>query len=271
MITFLSFAYGDSEILKQPMHTSVAVERKDFNDFHVQEGLHIGTMVRDFRSIIAHAETMRTQVTARYSRGNRPMQISYGEGGLAAEFTVMTTGSRNVPSNTSASTTATPARDLSMRPISLPAETQRGAQARPRPPTDAAGDMPPPAGTSLRDRETTAQARLAKTDSGDSTAVAPSASIDPNSLFIPADHDDQQWDEPNFEEEPDIVTWDNTADDSMSASNSMRRIRDSEMHSFASMQEQEQQQSSRSRLTRSRFPAEIAPTQRLSQYKGIFD
>jgi hypothetical protein len=94
----------------------------------------------------------------------------------------------------------------------------------------------------------------------------PSATINPDSLFIPTDDDDQQWDEPNFEEEPDIVTWDNTADDS-SASNPMRRIRDSELHSFASMQEQDR----RTSMTRSRFPHEIAPTQRLSQVRGIFD
>ncbi|OCT51025.1 putative DNA repair protein rad9 [Cladophialophora carrionii] len=254
----------------------VAVERKDFNDFNVQEGLHIGTMVKDFRSIIAHAETMRTPVTARYSRGNRPMQISYGEGGLAAEFTLMTRGSTNVPSNASnASTTTTPARDLSMRPASRnsekPAATSRSMQTNPRPAVGVARDMPPPPRTSPRDRESMAQPPLAKSDSLNS-AVPPSASIDPNSLFIPADEDDQQWDEPNFEQEPDIVTWDNTADNALSAPSSTRLIRDSEMHSFASVQEQALQQPGReSRPTRSRFPAEIAPTQRLSQFKGIFD
>lgn len=267
------------EILKQPMHTSVALERKDFNAFNVQEGLHIGTMVKDFRSIVAHAETMRTPVTARYSRGNRPMQISYGENGLAAEFTLMTRGSANVPSTASnASTRATPARDLSMRRSSRPPEPPTSASSTG--PASESGQMPPPARTSFRDRDTSAAQppSLLKTNSVDSSAAgapapAPSASIDPNSLFIPADDDDRQWDEPNFDEEPDIVTWDNNAaNDSLSASTSTRRIRDSEMDSFALLQEQEQQQqSNQSRLARSKFPIEIAPTQRLSQFKGIFD
>ncbi|KIW66335.1 hypothetical protein, variant [Phialophora macrospora] len=278
-VTFTSYTekiQAGREILKQPMHTSVAVERKDFIDFDVQEGLHIGTMVKDFRSIIAHAETMRTPVTARYSRGNRPMQISYGEGGLAAEFTLMTRGSTNVPSNASnASTRSTPARDLSMRPASRNSETRAATpgnvQPSPQPASGVGTDMPPPARASIRDRESATQPPLAQADPLNSAATVPSASIDPNSLFIPADEDDRQWDEPNFEQEPDIVTWDNTADNAASTSTSTRRIRDSEMHSFASIQEQEQQQSSRSRMTRSRFPAEIAPTQRLSQYKGIFD
>lgn len=245
------------------MHTSVALERKDFDDFSVQEGLHIGIMVKDFRAIVAHAESMRAMVTARYSRGNRPMQISYEDNGLLAEFTLMTRGSTNVPNTSSAST---PARDLSLRPGSRPPETPASA-APTRPPSSRPVDtpsMPPPARTSFRDRET-GPPTLSKTQSGD-TAPPPAGSLNPDSLFIPADDDDQQWDEPNFEREPDIVTWDNTADE-VSASASTRRIRDSELHSFASMQDQDR----RTNVTTSRFPHEIAPTQRLSQVRGIFD
>ncbi|KAH0831638.1 putative DNA repair protein rad9 [Fonsecaea pedrosoi] len=278
-VTFTSYTekiQAGREILKQPMHTSVALERKDFSDFNVQEGLHIGTMVRDFRAIVTHAETMHSQVTARYSRSNRPLQISYGENGLQAEFTIMTRRSANVPSSTSVATT--PARDLSMRPSSRPPEAptlaSQTSSFNSRPPRSADTRMPPPARSSLHNRDQPAQTTSEQADSGDSApglaaAPAPSMSIDPHSLFIPADDDDHQWDEPNFEEEPDIVTWDENADNAASASNSSRRIRDSEFHSFISTREQEQQE--RTTLTRSRFPAEIAPTQRLSQVKGIFD
>lgn len=241
------------------MHTSVALERKDFDGFDVQEGLHIGTMVKDFRAIVAHAEAMRVQVTARYSRGNRPMQISYESNGLVAEFTLMTRGTTNVPN---ASHASTPAREISMRPASRPPEMAAETEAPTAITTKrqaTSTEMPPPAvRASFRD---TAQPSLTKSNSRDS-APAPSASINPDSLFIPADDDDQQWDEPNFEEEADIVTWDNTAED-VSASSSVRRIRDSESHSFA--QRQEQAPPVRS------FPHEIAPTQRLSQVRGIFD
>ncbi|KAJ9499715.1 hypothetical protein H2202_004705 [Exophiala xenobiotica] len=264
-VTFTSYTekiQSGKEILKQPMHTSVALERKDFASFNVQEGLHIGTMVKDFRAIVAHAESMRAQVTARYSRGNRPMQISYEDNGVLAEFTLMTRGTTNVPNAASAST---PARDLSLRPLSRPPDSPvtnptSALPAGSRPP-DAAS-MPPPARTSFRDRDVAPQT-LSKSQSGES-APLPAGSLNPESLFIP-DDDDHQWGEPNFEEEPDIVTWDNTADE-VSASSS-RHIRDSELHSFASMQDQDR----RSALKRSRFPQEIAPTQRLSQVRGIFD
>lgn len=256
------------EILKQPMHTSVALERKDFDDFNVQEGLHISTMVRDFRSIVAHAEAMHVKVTARYSRGDRPMQISYEDNGLRAEFTLMTRGSSNIP------TTGRPARDLSVRPGSRPpaspapttAVAAESTEASARPSSRAPTNMPPPARMSLRDRE---PPTLEKSDTVDSAAPPPSASIDPNSLFIPADdEDDRQWEPPNFEEEPDIVTWDNTADE-VPPSMSTRRILDSEAQSFAFAQEPERRATAST--TTSKFPYEIAPTQRLSQVKGIFD
>src|ERR1700753_1199166 len=107
------------------MHTSVALERKDFDDFNVQEGLHIGIIVKDFRAIVAHAETIRVNLTARYSRGNRPMLISYENNGILSEFTLMTRGtSTNIPGG-SASIAPTPARDLSLRPESQSARKQK--------------------------------------------------------------------------------------------------------------------------------------------------
>lgn len=238
------------EILKQPMHTSVALEKKDFDDFNVQEGLHIGIIVKDFRAIVAHAETLRAQVNARYARGNRPMQITYTSGsGLSAEFTLMTRStSTNVPSS---SRMATPVRDLSVKPVSQGGTISRGPSVAAT--TQPGSGMPPPAPrTSFRD--TDPQPSLSKTSLRNSPP-APSASLNPDSLFIPADDDDQQWDEPSYAEEPDIVTWDNA-----SASTSNRRLRDTESDSFHSIAER-----------RSGTFHEIAPTQRLSQVKGLFD
>ena len=251
-VTFTSYTekiQNGREILKQPMHTSVALERKDFNDFNVQEGLHIGIVVKDFRTIVAHADTLRAQVHARYARGNRPMQISYDSDGLSAEFTFMTRAtSANVPTG---SRSATPARDLSVKPVAMAraVSQEQSVAATTQPVSDMA---PPPPRTSFH--EPVAQPLFSKSSSRNSLP-APSASLNPDSLFIPADEDDHQWDEPNYEDEPDIVTWDNA-----SATDSNRRIRDSEAESFQSLPE--------------RRPGtfhEIAPTQRLSQVKGLFD
>ena len=240
------------EILKQPIHTSVAVEREDFEDFNVQEGLHIGIVVKDFRAIIAHAETTRTSVTARYSRGNRPMQITYENEGVLSEFTLMTRGhSSGVPSSTA---TGTPTRDLSVRPVSRN-DRDQSAPSIPAT-TQLATSMPPPSATTLL-RDMPPQPRVTKLPSRTS-APAPSASNNPDSLFMPAD-DEQQWDEPDFEEQTDFVGWMGTSDNP-SMTDSGPRIRDSEPTSFRSMP------SNREGEVR-----EIAPTQRLSQLRGLFD
>ena len=227
----------------------MALERKDFDDFNVQEGLHIGIVVKDFRAIISHAETMRTQITAKYSRGNRPMQISYESNGILAEYTLMTRGySSSVPNE---STASTPAKDLPVRPVLRPSNNDRAPSIPAT--TQSVPAMPPPnAITSIRDA---APEPSVTRPTLRNTPPAPSASINPDSLFIPAD-DDQQWDEPNYEEEPDIVTW-NAPDPSFTDSG--RRIRDSEPTSFRSVGGQQPE-----------F-REFPPTQRLSQVKGLFD
>lgn len=228
------------------MHTSVALERKDFDDFNVQEGLHLSIIVKDFRAIIAHAETMRASVTARYSRGNRPMQFTYDADGVLAQYTLMTRGSSNdVTSGTTASILA---RDLSVRPTSQP---QPSTNATTQPPTA----IPPPTVRSFN-REATAQASVERARDRNSPP-APSAIIDPQSLFIPED-DEQQWDEPDYEDRPDHVTWDST--ELGAGSNSTRLVRDSERTSFRSVGD----------MPVDDVPG-IAPTQRLSAFKGLFD
>jgi cell cycle checkpoint control protein RAD9A len=193
--------------------------------------------------------SMRVQVMARYSRGNRPMQISYDSGGLKAEFTLMTRATSN--NQSSVSRNSTPARDLSVRAVSQQRKVSQGPSVAAT--TQPATDMPPPAPRApIRDQNQ--PSFLGKNDSGNSPPP-PSASLNPDSMFIPGDEEDRQWDEPNYEEEPDIVTWDNN-----SASNSTRRIQDSESASFASGAARE-----------GTTFHEIAPTQRLSQVKGLFD
>ena len=228
----------------------MALERKYFENFDVQDGLHVGIIAKDFRAIVVHAETLHTSVTARYSHGNRPMQITYESEGIKSEFTLMTRG--NSALTASSGSTNTPARDLSIRPISrisnghrtgsVPIITQDPSDTHP-------SEIPAPTANPP-------QPKILDPPNKD-LRPAPSASINPDSLFIPAD-DDQQWDAPNFDEQPDMVTW--NASDYPSFSESGRRIRDSEPASFRGVQEQQ-------------FGGvqEIAPTQRLSQVRGLFD
>jgi cell cycle checkpoint control protein RAD9A len=262
------------DIFKQPMHTSVAIERKDFTDFHVQEGLHIGIVVRDFRAIVSHADALGVSISARYSRGNRPMQITYENDGILCEFTLMTRNqSANVPS-ASGTRSSTPARDLSVRP----AERRQPQQASSRPtdrgltPTFSATGMHRSATiTSVKDAIGPPQPTQSMTTATkphqvprDGSPPAPSASLDQHSLFFPAAEDEHFWDEHDDDtaEQEDFVTWDVSGRGSL-LSEAGKRIRDSEP--ATSIQGH--------RKVRREVPnvQGIAPTQRLSQLKGLFD
>ena len=48
-----------AEILKQPVHTSVAIDTKDFGEFMVEEKLHVAISAKDFKAIVTHADTLK--------------------------------------------------------------------------------------------------------------------------------------------------------------------------------------------------------------------
>lgn len=205
---------------------------------------------------------MKANVKVTYSQGHRPAQITYGSGGLSAEFTLMTKGTGNAALNSSKS--ATPARGLSVRPtpqatsnlgtattlrtmqrnldVDRPTQTN-AAEAAP----DKAADMP-------------SRPKISTTTSIDTSA--PPASINPESLFFPAaEDDDNQWDPQNYEEDQGIVTWEtsNVFDPSNATGRRLRDL-DSGSGSFKSVIE-----------ARDPSTLEIPPTQRLSQIRGLFD
>ena len=85
-----------------PLQTSITIDNLDFEDFTVQDQLHIGISVKDFKAIVTHAETLQTSITAIYNFPSRPMQLSYNEHGMQCEFTLMTIGDYRGASETPA-------------------------------------------------------------------------------------------------------------------------------------------------------------------------
>lgn len=205
---------------------------------------------------------MKANVRITYSHGHRPAQLTYGSGGLSAEFTLMTKGTSNAALNGSSS--ATPARGLSVRPVSQPTNPSRTgtfsqstlAASNDRQRTEDT----PTAIEGSRPADAPARPRIPIATSMDTSA--PPASINPDSLFFPAaEDDDNQWDPQTYDDDQGIVTWE-TANvfDPSNATN--RRLRDLESGStsFRSIFE-----------SRDSNALEIPPTQRLSQIKGLFD
>ncbi|KAE8151282.1 Rad9-domain-containing protein [Aspergillus avenaceus] len=234
------------EILKKPVHTSVAIDKRDFEYFLVEDSLHVAIALKDFKAVIAHAESANTMITARYTRPNRPMQLAYDFGGIKTEFTLMTRGASDdeVPQSSRAP-------ELSARQTPAPVTVRQASTSNSRnmPP-------PPPRARSIRPLTGTPSASARGTETEPSAETQrPPASIDFDSLFVPAD-DDRQWDVPNEDEETeDRLGWDATGDhETFNAS--LGRLRDTE----SSMPPQD---------TSHEDDMGIPPTQRISQVSQL--
>jgi len=185
-------------MLKQPLETAITLYTEDFEDFHVQEGMHIVVDVRDFRAIVVHAETLRTPISAHFSYPTRPLQFAYQDLGMHCEFTLMTTGDYRGASsapNTRFVSTRSSSRHSSMAPP--PAVSRR------------ASDMPPPARPNVSKPLSSQSQRPAlrgRVRQPSTTESDP----DPESLFMPAGDEDQTWDPPNYDnyEAEEMLGWD---------------------------------------------------------------
>lgn len=170
--------------------------------------MHIAINLKDFKAVVAHAETANATVTARYTLPCKPMQLAYDFEGIHAEFTVMTRGE---VSGEEASSSRAVIPQLSQRqtpaqaPRAVPVSVRRVETPRVAPSTE----MPPPVrARSIRPLNgSSTQENLTPRSTMDRPSA--SASMDFDSLFVPQD-DDRQWDEMNDEDgEPqDILGWD---------------------------------------------------------------
>ena len=186
------------EILRQPLQTSITLDRLDFENFSVEEKLHIGISVRDFKAIIHHGETFKTSITASYSYPSRPMRLSYNEHGMKCEFTLMTIGEYRGgsvtpalpnPRNVSARSSVRP------EPTAKPSQPPENQQRQ-----DSMGPPLQPAARSFaRDSASQRQSRP--------SPPPPRASIDHQSLFIPEDDDESRWGEKSYDDDEDQLGW----------------------------------------------------------------
>ncbi|KKK15089.1 DNA repair protein [Aspergillus rambellii] len=238
------------EILRQPVHTSVAIDKKDFEYFLAEDSLHVAISLKDFKAVISHAETAQVMIAARYTRPCRPLQLAYEFEGVKSEFTLMTTGEAG-PEDISSSR---PVPQLSARQTPALANTTSQANStantRPMPPPPRNRPIRPLTGTSTRGPEPNTQ----------TASQPPPPSIQFDSLFVPAD-DDRQWDVPNEDEDEaeDILGWDASADPDNFDSIGLR-LRDTEPSFRGGNEQMDLSQEAETG---------IPPTQRMSQLHGL--
>lgn len=189
----------DVDVLKQPLQTSITIDNLDFEDFKVEQQLHVGISVKDFKAIVTHAETLKTSITALYSFPNRPLQLSYHEHGMHCEFTLMTIGDYR-----GSSVTPDPAAVRQVSVERLPSRQSTVQTAVQRKTTT----MPPPSQPLSRSFTREPESQRTQRPS----PPPPKASLNPESLFLPADEDDDRiWGERNYDDEQDTLGWDASA------------------------------------------------------------
>ena len=169
----------------------------------VEENLHVGINVKDFKAITNHAETLKTSITALYSFPSRPMQLSYHEHGMRCDFTLMTIGDYwedSIPSGPGPSR-----RDAAAPPLKPPFRQQSALSSVEHNKTT----MQPPTQSASR---SLFKEPLAIPPTRRPSPPPPKASLDPESLFLSHyDDEDRQWGERSYEEEEDTVGWSATA------------------------------------------------------------
>lgn len=177
--------------MKQPLHTAITLETADFEEFDVEDKVHAGISVKDFKAIILHAETLKASISALYSYPTRPMQLSYTENGMQCEFTLQTLGEFRGSSVAPASNVIRPT--LSRPPTRQSAQGLALQEIR----EQTVNSMPPPPQPVGRSFSQMASQRTTRP-----SPPPPKASVNEESLFVPDDdEEDRVWGARNYEEE----------------------------------------------------------------------
>jgi cell cycle checkpoint control protein RAD9A len=225
------------EILKHPLVTAVAVNTSDFEEFDVEAGLHIIISVKDFKAIVIHADTLKTNLKAHYAQPARPLQFSYGCDGMLCEFTLMTSGEYNAATAPTAVPQQVPTR-VNSRAQSFATERSENRSMR--------SEMLPPSEPASRPA---AQRRIpgSRKDSSPKPAEAES-----ESLFVGRDEDDSRWEPVDYNNDEETLGWDASAEHDAAMFPTFRDT--------ASM----------SRTATDDSNEAVPPTQRVSQIKGLW-
>ncbi|KDN71979.1 hypothetical protein CSUB01_07294 [Colletotrichum sublineola] len=216
---------GD-EVLKKPLHTSIAIEVDEFEDIEVEDKLRIVISVKDFRAIIQHAGITGNQLSARYSSPARPIRFTYPGDGISCEFLLMTVGERGNPAQKTKkgkadAASAAPRQQLeaaSRRHSAAPSEAPQSVEQPP-----AQSMPPPPPAASVA--KSTVTARTSLFDLRPSQRPPP-ATIRSEGLFVDNDY---EWEPVRDEEDEDAeenarLEWDHGNQPNASATHLDRSV-----------------------------------------------
>lgn len=95
LTSFTEGIRNDKEILKQPVHTSVSIDAKEFLTMEVDEDIRVTFGLREFRAVVSLGDVLSTDLELFYGDSGRPMIVEFEKEGLIGEFVVATTADGN--------------------------------------------------------------------------------------------------------------------------------------------------------------------------------
>lgn len=176
------------------------MQLKDFEKFNAQEKMHLIISVKDFKSIIIHADTLKACVSAHYSTPGRPLQFDYSLEELQCQFTLMTAGDNH----------NTPVSSTTNKSLSRESSRPRPSADNDSPPNvrSAPTEMPPPVKTKARKLA----GKLGQNESATGSMLSNRSDRDSESLFVQQEEVDRQWDPAEYDNEEESLGWNATID-----------------------------------------------------------
>ena len=175
----------------------MTIDTVEFENFAVEDKLHIAISVKDFKAIVTHGETINASISSSYSHPNRPLQLAYDGEGILAEFTLMTIGDYRGASATPAPIARDTAQTSPNRPRTT---TSRPDESEPPPPSETPTSRTP-APHSFRQEATGQRSQRP-------SPPPPVPTLDDDSLFLPRADDDSRWDPSiSADEDEDMLGW----------------------------------------------------------------
>ncbi|KAI5305140.1 hypothetical protein KEM56_005185 [Ascosphaera pollenicola] len=274
--SFTTKVVDGNEILRQPVHTSVAIDIHDFDYVNVQPAIHAAISAKDFKALVTHAHNCKVPVVCEFSQPCKPMRLSYDldDGSVLCEFTLMTRDASGDAAAEGAQRTTTE-EGAKVDDSRIEVERSKSAKmspqdrflwrqqhgTRPLSPVvpfpsrhEPAPRMPEPAPTFVPGASSNMPPPLPRDHVDLLNQPQPTASLlQDESLFVPADDGDGQWDEPEYEDEnEDVLRWEIDAP----------RIEQDAVARTSNDNDDDERASN---------SIKIPPTQRISQIHGLFD
>lgn len=91
LTSFTEGVVSDREVLKQPVHTSISIEDKEFDFMEVDEDIQITFGLREFKALGGLCDLLSTELSVHYSDAGKPLLVEFEKDGMTGEFIVATT------------------------------------------------------------------------------------------------------------------------------------------------------------------------------------